>query len=609
MTNFFTKKSMLIIAVITIFSITSCQKEINENIDNNNDTSVVDPSLPPDLTTRINSSVSGFVTNENDAAVNGAVVRFGNTSTTTDKYGYFEFNDINVIKATAVVTVEKSGYFNGIKTYQAETGKASFFRIKLIPKTTSGSINALSGGNVTLSNGLSVFLPSTAVVYAATNAPYSGTINVAAFWINPTANDLTEIMPGDLRGIDKNGLLKGLTTYGMCAIELTSPAGELLQIAPNKKATLTFPLPSALMATAPTTIPLWYFDENKGLWIEDGTATKVGSTYVGDVSHFSFWNCDLPNAIVPLTFNVIDSAGNPVANAHVEIRPLTPSSWSHIGGYTDATGHVAVFVTPNTLYSLEIYGSTCYYWNSTQQGYSQQFTATTTPINLGNIVITGPATANVSGTVTDCNGLPVTNGYLVMQNGYYNYRYTLDNLGQYNFSTMLCSGSTSVSFIAEDATSAQQSTPLPYTINSGNNSIQNLQACGISINQYINYSVDGTTYSMTAPADSFLMYVNPQVAPSTISIYNMGRTSGSGSVNYTFTSNGIGVGSTQVLNNFYTSQIQDTTTINSPINVNITEYGAIGQFIAGNFAGTLTGSAPGLIQYTITCNFRIRRSQ
>ena len=160
-------------------------------------------SHTPDLTTRINSSVSGFVTDENDAVVNGATVRFGSASTTTDKYGYFQFKDISVVKDAAVVTVEKSGYFHGIKTYRAETGKSRFFRIKLIPKNNSGTINATSGGNVTLSNGLTVALPSSGVVYASNNAPYSGTINVAAYWFNPTSKDLEMTMPGDLRGINK----------------------------------------------------------------------------------------------------------------------------------------------------------------------------------------------------------------------------------------------------------------------------------------------------------------------------------------------------------------------------------------------------------------------
>lgn len=41
-------------------------------------------------------------------------------------------------------------------------------------------------------------------------------------------------MPGDLRGIDTDGYMKGLTTYGMAAVELTGAGGESLQIADGK---------------------------------------------------------------------------------------------------------------------------------------------------------------------------------------------------------------------------------------------------------------------------------------------------------------------------------------------------------------------------------------
>jgi hypothetical protein len=127
----------------------SCQKELSFD----NSTS---GNLPPDLKTKVSSSVSGFVTDENDAAVMGATVQFGSSTITTDKYGYFEVKNVQVVKQAAVVTVIKPGYFKGIKTYIAKEGKAAFFRIKLIPKTIVGNINAASGGTVTLANGLSL---------------------------------------------------------------------------------------------------------------------------------------------------------------------------------------------------------------------------------------------------------------------------------------------------------------------------------------------------------------------------------------------------------------------------------------------------------------------
>jgi hypothetical protein len=106
------------------------------------------------------------------------------------------------------------GFFKGIKTYIATANKSAFFRIKLIPKTSAGTVNGTAGGVVTLTSGLSINFPASAVVNASTNAAYTGTVTVAAFYINPTATDLNSIMPGDLRGLNTDGELKLLTTYG-----------------------------------------------------------------------------------------------------------------------------------------------------------------------------------------------------------------------------------------------------------------------------------------------------------------------------------------------------------------------------------------------------------
>ena len=141
------KNTVFILIAVLFFS---CQKSLTYE----NGSS----STAPDLSTKINSSVSGFVTDENDAAVMGATVQFGTANITTDKYGYFEIKNVQVVKEAAVVTITKPGYFKGIKTYIANQGNAAFFRIKLIPKTIIGTISAASGGIVALSNGLSVKL-------------------------------------------------------------------------------------------------------------------------------------------------------------------------------------------------------------------------------------------------------------------------------------------------------------------------------------------------------------------------------------------------------------------------------------------------------------------
>ena len=177
--------SLFLVLGLSLFF--SCQKNLDF------EDSGSGSGTPPDLSTKINSSVSGFVTDENNAPVMGATVQIGTSNISTDKYGYFEAKNVQVVKEAAVVTVTRPGYFKGIKTYIAAQGKNAFFRIKLIPKNIIGTINAASGGIIAQPNGFSVKLVAGSIVNAATNAAYTGTVSVAGYWINPTATDLAKL--------------------------------------------------------------------------------------------------------------------------------------------------------------------------------------------------------------------------------------------------------------------------------------------------------------------------------------------------------------------------------------------------------------------------------
>jgi hypothetical protein len=582
--------SIILIAAMSVF-VVSCQKELSGG-------GTIITETPPDLTSKIASSVSGFVTDETNAAVEGATVQFGTSNATTDKYGYFEFSNVQVVKNAAVLTVIKPGYFKGIKTYIAAESKSAFFRIKLLPKTTQGNFDAAAGGTVTLTNGLSVSFPAAAVKLAAGGA-YTGPVNVAAQWINPSANDLVNIMPGDLRGLDSLGFLRTLTTYGMAAVELTGSGGELLQVADGKKATLTFPIPSSLAGFAPANLPLWSFDETNGLWKQEGRAVKSGNNYVGEVGHFSFWNCDVPANYVQFNCTLHNTDGSPVSNVLVKVSVVGTGAAGY--GYTDSSGYTGGAVPNNAQLLLEVFP----YYNCGTSIYSQNFTTANANVSLGIITIpnSSVSTAHITGTVNNCSNTPVTNGYVIMYSNSQYSRYELDN-GTFDFTYTLCSGSAPVSFIAEDVAAGEQSTSLSYTLVPGDNAVGNLQACGITTEQFINYTQDGVNYSFTSPADSFYQYSNPQSVPS--SIYISGQRLSGGTIDYinlAFTEPGIAAGSTQQLLSFGT----DSLLITTPVDVNITEYGAIGQFIAGNFAGTLTSPPPGSTPVNITCTFRVRR--
>lgn len=590
----------MLVASIVLLQIISCQKPLS-------DESVVTPPALPlvDLTTKVASSVSGFVTDDNDAAVQSATVKVGSQVVSTDEYGYFEVKNTQVVKNAATVSVTLSGYFPGIRTYIAEDNKSAFVRIKLIPKVISGTISSSSGGTVTLTTGLKIALPANAVVNALTGSAYDGAVSVAASWINPAAADLDRIMPGDLRALDAGGEFKQLVTYGMAAVELTGTGGEKLQVAPGKKASLSFPILLAQAGSAPGNIPLWYFDEAAGLWKEEGKAVKNGSNYEGEVSHFSFWNCDIPENFVQVNLTVKDDKGRAVPFAHVKITRMDKSNTAGYG-YTDSSGYVGGAVPANAQLKLEIFTS---YACSTPL-FTQTFTTATSTFSLGVITInTSQGSAIVSGTATTCNSTPVTNGFIIMKKGNEYSRYPVSNTGTFQFTTFLCNNTgTSVELIGEDVAAGQQGTPSTKTIVSGTNAIGNLQACGVTTEQFVNLTINGVTYNYSAPADSITLRPNssgPIYTAYGVNAFRMA--SPNQPTDFKWTGQPIAVGSMQTLYGFGTPYINDSTTIMNTINVNITEVGAIGQFLSGNFSGILRGGPPTNTNYNISCSFRVRR--
>ena len=592
--------SLLCIFLMVPFFI-SCQKDL-EGPDLI--TNPVIPLVPADLTTKVTASIiSGFITDGNDVAVKDASVQIGTSTVLSDKYGYFEVRNMQVVKNAAVVTVNKTGFFKGIKTFIASSNKGAFFRIKLIPKTVSGTLNASTGGTVSVTGGLLISFPANAIVNANTNAAYIGTVNVIAYRIDPISADLPRIMPGDLRGLNTESQLQILTTYGMAAVELTGAAGELLQIATGKKATMTMPIPATIIATAPNSIPLWYFDETNGLWKQEGAATKVGNNYVGDVSHFSFWNYDVPSNYVIFNCTVVNSAGQPVQNAYVKISLVSnPNNAGY--GYTDSSGYVSGAVPNNAQLKMEVFANA---YCGGVAAFTQNFSTTNSNFSFGNATInTTSSIAVLTGTVKNCAGLPVTNGYIVIKQGNLYNRIALSNSGSYTYNKLFCNFPTSITLVGEDVTNLQQNLPVTYVVTSaGVNNIPAITACGINTQQFINYTINGAAYNFTAPTDTLSYSNNLQ---SSIQIGGNRQTTPFSYVGFRFSNTAIAVGSNLNLYNFDVTQISDTITINTPINVNITEYGGIGQFTAGNFSGALNGGPPTNTIYNITCNFRVRRN-
>lgn len=592
--QFAMRKSWQFLFPLLVFSLlfNGCKK----NIVDEKYTPVVNP-VTPDFTTKINAAVNGFITDENGEAVEGATITAGTATTTTDEFGYFKITNTPFAKSAGFIRVSKVGYFTGYRTFVPIAGKQTFTRLQLIPKTTSGTIDAVAGGTVSIPGGATVTLVQNAVVNASNSNPYAGSVNIAAHWFDPSDIKRTTItMPGDLTGVDSAGHLNILETFGMLAVELTGSSGELLQIAPGKKATLHFPLPPSLQSAAPSYIPLWYFDEAKGVWKQEGHAIKNGSSYDGEVSHFSFWNCDWPYYYVNLRAQVVDQALRPLANTPVTVTAIGFNNVSRTG-FTDTNGVVTGFVPANTELKIDIIAP-C------DQGTTvNTVTSKNTDIDLGTLrVDLNQYATSITGVVNKCNGSPVTDGFVIIT-GFGNNSIIEINNGVFSSSGSICPG-TNAALIAFDRENSQQSEMYNITLNSGTNNAGTIQACTVSTTEYITVSFTSGGVSYTLPQYMFggnFYFMNDSTSINAIDLLN-----GNQQV-FQFSFTGAATAGEHPLSNNKFTMNGSLFVFSTSQSVTVSSYGLIGQFMTGTIEGI--GSLDGGPLQGCVINFNIQRDQ
>lgn len=548
-----------------------------------------------DLSKKINTNVVGFVTDESGKPVSGAIASAGGVTATTDEFGYFSI-EASVPEVAGVVSISKNGYFKGIRTFVPTNSAESFVRIQLMSNTKTGSFSAAAGGTVNTADNLILSFPSNAIMYDNNGAAYTGTVNVAAKWLNPSDRQtLALTMPGDLRALGENGNMQGLESFGMVAVELTSDAGEKLQIAKDKTVDITFPIPNSLIGKAPETIDFWSFDEEKGLWIYESVATKNGNTYIGKATHFSYWNCDVPYELVKFKVKIVNNKQLPLSNVSSRISVVNNDN-RYGYGYTDSLGISTGYIPKNANLKFEVLSS-CH-----DVIYSENFNTNTRDVDLGTKVIEKVENiATIKGLALDCSNKPLENGIVHFLLNGKRYRAEVKN-GAFNQSIILCTASSlNLEYVVVDLDNNMQSNPVNATITTGENDLGTINTCAVASNEFINYTIDGINYSVTN-ADSLYTFLRTD-----ITYINGSVTSNNSNLGFNF-DGGTTVGSNHKLTYLNTNKPNQfgTDIFNPAIILNITEYGAeLTGFIAGSFSGVI--SNPNGQSITINCSFRVRR--
>ncbi len=396
------KKINLILSAVVLLLIFSCEKDNNIPLNQQQVDGLTSNPFLDNFGDNTTARFIGTVVNEEGDPISGVTITIGSTMAITDTNGVFSIEEAVVYEQFAYVKASKIGFIDGSRALVPTDGvnQVSIMLLDSEPIATVASGQPLT---FDLPGGVSVDLPGT--YQTKFGFEYQGDVSVVIKHLNPDNQNMALQMPGALIAENESGDLRVLETYGMIAVELIGQNGEDLTIGEDSVALISIPVPTNA-TNPPATIPLWYFDEVYGYWKEEGFAELVGNKYVGEVSHFSFWNCDAPFAAVPFCVTLQDTDGNPLPNNYVQLQRATSGWYSYSGGYTNQNGLVCGLVPADEMLTLTIQDFGC---------VGNNFTENIGPFSEdANITITvgSGSTTNLIGIFNDCNGDAAVNGYV-----------------------------------------------------------------------------------------------------------------------------------------------------------------------------------------------------
>ncbi|WP_323788418.1 carboxypeptidase-like regulatory domain-containing protein [Psychroserpens sp.] len=436
----------------------------------------------------------GTVVDTNDNPIDNAMISIGNKTAITDSNGVFIIEDAPVNQRFGYVKAEKAGFIHASRAVVPSNG-TNKVRIMMLAETIAGSTSSGTQETIALANGASVALEGAYI--KADGSSYSGNVNVIMHHLDPADDNMRDQMPGMLYAANAQNEERMLQTFGMLAVELRGSAGEDLNIAEGSTAEIRMPLDASLMSNAPATIPLWYFDEVNGYWIEDGQATLVGSEYVGTVSHFSFWTCSvyqIEHSI--LTIYIEDENQNPLENIKVS---LESGNLGLSSSYTNENGMVSGFIPSNQSIDMNIFSSFNCEGNSIYYESIGPFSTNTT-LNITAPNNPNSVTEELAGSFNTCNGNSIENGYVFITHSGKIFTSTIQN-GNFNTSILRCTNNDVFKIEAIDYNSFNTTGEIYYAFTSPSTYLGNLSSCN-DIDEFVSFKL-GDDIAFIPHGDSF----------------------------------------------------------------------------------------------------------
>jgi len=451
------KKTYLIYPILLILLIlSSCNRESTDII-----TEKPPVINPPEIIVR--GSVIGQVLDIEEASIANASVHINGSTIITDQNGMYFFENIELFEDGTLLKVEKDGYFLGSRTFNAFADETNQVSIVLTEQNFNNNLST-DGGKIESDN-YTIDFPSGSYIKANGDL-YNGNFIISSQWLDPTTDNFHYQIPGELKGYTLTGEIQSLQSLSVMAIEIANDNGESIQLPENETALIKFPIPSQYSDFAPATIPLWYYDENNGLWIEEGQATLVQSHYEADIPHFSYWACHLPYESIQLKGSLLLN-GEMFSDTKIKI---SDNKLFSAASQTTLDGEFIFTVPKESSLKFDI-AHDCKNTSQSLTIVSQSTDQTLNPITIkpdeNNILI--------EGNILSCNSNPVTEGFvrLDLENKFYLVR--TNNSGQFSHGFNTCQLQEATIY-AIDVEQGYSSPAFTFPINSNVN-VSDINAC------------------------------------------------------------------------------------------------------------------------------------
>ncbi len=305
-----------------------------------------------------NAKLVGFVNDINGKPLADVTVFFGEEKTTTGSDGSYHLNTLSA-GANKRIWFEKDGYASNQRLAEISENKPNRLDASLtqIDKIV---IMAGDGGLIEGENFLVEIEPGGFVYSDGSSVEEDVIVEATAFLTSD--DEFLNAFPGEFRGTKTNGTETVIESFGFINVELKVESDEPVQMAEGVSAIIKIKAPE----NAPPTIPMWYYDEEKAKWIEEGVGKLDEVFYTAVVSHFTRWNWAIPYWGRPyeetskIIGKVVNNSGIPIEGANVIQRGLTIRFQNSTK--TDENGEFELLTTEYNESEIEahfdIYGST-----------------------------------------------------------------------------------------------------------------------------------------------------------------------------------------------------------------------------------------------------------